>query len=405
MNKTILLITCFLSCFIIEAQQNDSLVFKNGIDSPNHLATHHFGMFTSRISTNFKLKAEKRTTFSFNQSSGNTFHPFVETYLPQNPETRTELSKIVWHDRPFRFNSQETTPADYMNIVVDAVIKEFRTSLNIPVSKHHELNISLRSYLITKGKYPFSPLTGDESIEWFHSNIAGGEDPYGRRYYGLNQVNFKYTDRNGAVLEFDNNDFFIGGIELNHYYYPELLINKTRHIYINLGSHLGLNTSGYNTSIDIGVSANAVKKIDLKNRYELNIALGANLLRKNIKEFKNTIDLGNNAYLGTVESAIEIAKYTKKGNYNAFSINYQLQSRYFKKEETEYFNLLGKWEEINGGWQHGITTLYKTLTYWDFTYTYGRPNFQMAFYIKEDFLVNNAPDFQTGFNIKIPVFN
>ena len=104
MNKTILLITCFLSCFITEAQQNDSLVFKNGIDSPNHLATHHFGMFTSRISTNFKLKAEKRTTFSFNQSSGNTFHPFVETYLPQNPETRTELSKIVWHDRPFRFN-------------------------------------------------------------------------------------------------------------------------------------------------------------------------------------------------------------------------------------------------------------------------------------------------------------
>jgi len=405
MNKASLIITCLFSSFIIKAQQKDSLDFKNGINTPNHLATHHFGIFSSRISTNFKLKAEQRTSLSFNQSSGNTFHPFVETYLPQNPETRAQLSQIVWYERPFYFKDQETTPADYMNIVVDAVIKEFRTSLSLPLAPKHELNISLRSYLINKGKHPFSPLTGDESIEWFHSNIAGGEDPYGRRYYGLNKVDFKYTDRNGNVLEFDNNDFFIGGIELSHYYYPEFLINKTQNIFINFGSHLGLNTSKHNTSIDFGVSANAVKRFDLKNNFELSIGFGSSILRKNIIDFKNTIDLGNNPYLGTLESAIEITKYTKKGNYNAFSVNYQLQSRYFKKEETNYYHIRGKWEEINGGWQHGITTLYKTLTYWDFTYTYGRPNLQLSFYFKEEFLVNNAPDFQTGINIKIPVFN
>ena len=76
-----------------------------------------------------------------------------------------------------------------MNIVIDAVIKEFRIGINFPIAKRHELSITLRSYLITKGKYPFSFFTSDENVEWFHSNIAGGEDPYGRRYYGLNQVN------------------------------------------------------------------------------------------------------------------------------------------------------------------------------------------------------------------------
>ena len=405
MNKAIILIICFLGSSILKAQQNDSIVFKNGIDSPNQLATHHFGMFSSRISTNFKFHAPKRNTFSFNISNGNTFHPFVEAYLPKDAETRTQLSQVKWHDRPFYFIDQETTPADYVNIVVDAVIKEFRASLSLALSKHHELSISLRSHLITKGKYPFSPFTSDESIEWFHSNIAGGEDPYGRRYYGLNKVDFKYTDRNGKVLEFENNDFFIGGIELNHYYYPEFLINKSRNIFINFGSHLGLNTSKYNSAIDLGVSANAVKHIKLKNQYELNIALGANLLRKNIIDFKDNVDLGNNPFLATTESIVEITKYTKKGNYNAFSINYQLQSRYNKKDEAGYYKLIGKWQEINGGWQHGVSTLYKTLTNWNFTYTYGMPDMQLAFYVKEDFLVNNAPDFQTGFNIKIPVLN
>ncbi|MCL5130115.1 hypothetical protein [Algibacter sp. L4_22] len=405
MNKNILLTACLLCCFIAKAQQSDSLVFKNGIDNPNHLTTHHFGMFSSRISTNFKFKAPKRTTFNFNISNGNTFHPFVEAYLPKDQDTRDRLSQLIWHDRTFNYIDQEITPADYMNIVVDAVIKEFRANLSIPLSKNQELSISLRSNLITKGKYPFSLFTSDESIEWFHSNIAGGEDPYGRRYYGLNQVDFKYTDRNGKVLEFDNNDFFIGGLELNHYYYPEFLINKNRNIFINFGSHLGLNTSKYNSSIDFGISANAVKKIDLKNNYELNIALGANLLRKNLIDFQDNVDLGNNHYLGTAESTVEITKYTKKRNYNAFSINYQLQSRYNKKEEASYYRLVGKWREINGGWQYGISTLYRTLANWNFTYTYGRPNLQLAFYAKEDFIVNNAPDFQTGFNIKIPVFN
>ena len=296
LKKTLFIIFCIYSSIVV-AQKKDSLSIKNGIENPSLLATHHFGIFSSRINTNFKHTPPKKTTLTINSISGNNFQPFVEAHFPKDSEVREQLSQVIWYNRHFNFIDQATTPAEYMNIVIDAIIKEFRVSINIPLSKQHELAITLRSYLITKGKHPFSLFSGDESIEWFHSNVAGGEDPYGRRYYGLNQVNFKYFDRNGKTLELNNNDFFIGGLELNHFYYPKLSINKTRNIFINFGSHLGLNTSKFNSSVDIGVSGNAIKKIPLKNNYELNIALGANLLRKNIINFKGVIDLGNNPYL------------------------------------------------------------------------------------------------------------
>ncbi len=36
-------------------------------------------------------------------------------------------------------------------------------------------------------------------------------------------------------------------------------------------------------------------------------------------------------------------------------------------------------------------------------YTYGRPNYKITLYLKEDLLVNNAPDAQTGISIQIPI--
>lgn len=399
----ILIITCGF-CSILAAQKQDSTSFKNGIEKPSILSTHHFGIFSSRINTNFKIASQKNTTITFSSASGNNFHPFVETYLPKDPEVRKEQSKLIWYHRNFYFKNQETTPADYMNIVIDAVIKEFRLGINIPLNKKNELDVTLRSYLITKGTHPFSFFTSDENLEWFHSNVAGGEDPFGRRYYGLNQVNFKYTDRNGNTLELNNNDFFLSGIELNHFYYPTFTKSNSKNIYINFGSHLGINTSKYNHSLDFGLSANAIKKIELKNNYEFNAGVAINVLRKNLINFKDVIDLGNNPYLATIESHLEIAKFTKQKNYNALSINYQIQSRYNQRKEADYYRLIGKWQEINGGWQHGFSTLYTALSYWTVIYTYGRPNLTLSLYFKEDFRVNNAADFQTGISLKVPVF-
>ncbi|TXE06063.1 hypothetical protein FUA26_13860 [Seonamhaeicola algicola] len=401
-KSLILLITLLSNVFF--AQEKNSLSIKNGIENPSLLSTHHFGIFNARINTNFKHSSTKNKNITFQYNSGNTFHPYVEAYFPKNPEVRKQLSNTTWFYRRFNFIDQETTPADYMNIVVDAVIKEFRLGFTMPLNNTQELSINLRSYLITKGKYPFSVLTSDETIEWFHSNIAGGEDPFGRRYYGLNQVNFKYLDRNGNTLKFDNNDFFISGLEFTHYFYPNLKINNSRNIYINFGSHLGINTSKYNPSVDFGISANIVKQYTISKKYPFNIAFGTNILRKNIVRFSNdAIDLGNNPFLATFEGNIEFTTFTKQKNYHAFGVNYQMQTRYNKKEETGYYKLNGKWAEINGGWHNGVSTLYRTLSTIAATYTYKRPNYKLSCYFKQDLEVNNAPDFQTGIQLSIPI--
>ncbi len=403
MLKKILTPVFCLYCLFGASQRKDSLSIKNGIDNPSLLTTHHFGIFSSRINPNFKLKPPKNPVFTINYTSGNNFHPFLEAYFPKNPRVRQEQSRLPWYERDFHFENQQTTPADYLNIIIDAVIKEFRLSLNFALSKKHELGINLRSYLFTKGKQPFSPFTSDETIEWFHSNIHGGEDPFGRRFYGLNQLNFEYLDRNGNTLKFNKGDFFISGIEFNHFYYPDLAL-KDKDIFLNFGSHLGINTSKFNSSVDLGVSANIVKRIKLKGNYELNGGAGINFLRKNAIDFKETIDLGTNRVLATVQSDLEITKYTKRGHFNAFGVGYQIQTRYNRIQEFDYFRLLGNWRDIKSGWHHGLTTLYKAQSNWSFVYTYGHPNYMFSVFFKEDFVVNNAPDFQTGFSIKIPVF-
>lgn len=402
LRALLFLLTVFISSFLY-GQHRDSVAFKNGIEKPSLLATHHFGMFSARINQNFKIAPPKKASFRFTMESGNNFHPFVETYLPKDESVRQQLSEVIWYNRRFTFIDQATTPADYMNIVIDAVYKGFRFDFNTRISKHHELGITLRTFLVTKGNYPFSLFTSDESLEWFHSNIAGGEDPFGRKFYGLNQVNVTYTDRNGRVMELQNGDFIFSGIEFNHFYYPEFLSNTEKNIHVNFGSHMGVNTSQFNPSIDIGISSNIVKKWSLKNNNELRFGFGISALRKNLINFKEVVDLGNNRYLGSLESMIEFTKYTLLGNYHSFGVNYQLQTRYNKKAEASYYYLIGLWNDIHSGWQNGIEKLYQNLSSWNFIYTYGRPNYKVSIYVKEDLRLNNAPDIQTGISVKFPI--
>jgi hypothetical protein len=91
------------SCYYSFSQKKDSLVIKNGIDKPNILATHHFGIFNSRINQNFKISPPKKSTLNFSIESGNTMHPFVEAYLPKDPNVREQLSQIPWFNRQFIF--------------------------------------------------------------------------------------------------------------------------------------------------------------------------------------------------------------------------------------------------------------------------------------------------------------
>lgn len=400
--KKIFFLLLFIPFFSF-CQKKDSIQLKNGIDKPSLLPIHHFGMFSARINQNFKIRPPKKSTLNISYSSANTFHPFVEMYLPKDEDIRQEISQKKWYDRNY-YIDQLTTPSEYESIIIDAVFRNFRVDYTTKISKNHELSITLRSYLVTKGKHPFSIFTSDEFIEWFHSNIAGGEDPFGRKYYGLNQVNVRYQDQNGRKFELKKGEFIWGGLEINHFYYPNFINLKSKNIYINLGTHLGINTSKYNPSIDVGVSGNILKKWKLKRGSEIRSAFGTSVLRKNGRNFKkNLVSFGNNPFLGSFEAMFEYTKYTKKRNYNSVSVNYQMQTSFHKRAAADYSQFVGKWKEINAGWQNGFEKLYDYQSAWSWLYTYGREEYSFTLYIKQDLALNNSPDIQTGISLKIPL--
>jgi hypothetical protein len=396
--KLMTLFIFLLSASNTFAQKLDNHSFKNGLSHPDLLPLHHFGIFSSRISGNFKQKPAAKS-FQLLIKSANVFHPYVETYLPKDPAVREEQSQTIWYDRNFHFVDQQTTPADYMNIVVDAIIKEINLSYNTPINKQHDIAVSLQAYLFTKGNYPLSFFTSDNTIEWFHSHIAGGQDPFGRRYYGLNEIHYTYTDRNGQQLNIDSKHLYINSLQIDHHYY---LTNKwqQKHIYVNLGTHLGFNLSAYNPSIDFGLSMNGLKKKQLKEDQELGYGFSLGVIRKNLINFDKSIDFGNNPFIGNFESMIEWTKYKDQGRFNTWGLHYQLQTRYFQKKEADYYQLVGDWDAIHAGWHNGISTLYNNLTCWSLIYTMGHQKYELSFYIQEDFLVHNAPDLQTGFSLK-----
>jgi hypothetical protein len=196
----------------------------------------------------------------------------------------------------------------------------------------------------------------------------------------------------------------MAGIELNHFYYPNFINLKKKNISVNFGSHLGINTSKNNPSIDIGVSGNILKKWNLKRNSEIRTAFGTSVLRKNTINFKDDlVSLGNNPFLGSLETMFEFTKYTRQRNYHSVSVNYQIQTAFNKRDEATYNQLVGKWEEIHSGWQNGFEKLYDYQSAWSWLYTYGRKNYSFTFYIKQDLLLNNSPDIQSGISVKIPI--
>ena len=107
MKLKLFLIGFLVSTSLSFAQVKDSIAFKNGIQNPSLVPTHHFGMFSSRPNTNFKLRPSENINFLFDYSSANIFHPYLEAYFPEDPETRQALSEVPWYFRNFTFVDQK----------------------------------------------------------------------------------------------------------------------------------------------------------------------------------------------------------------------------------------------------------------------------------------------------------
>ena len=394
-----ILFLCFGSQHLA-AQQNAKNEFqlKNGISKPNTLATHPFGLLFNRLSHNFKWESPQTKTLNLQINSGNIWGQPVTVYVPSLQEDRERLADVIYYDRIYDFD-EVNSPSDTYFFQYDGVLKDIRINYTQPLGTKSELNIGLRSFLLTKGKLPFTGLTGDQFIEWFHSNIAGGEDPFGRRQLGMDNAYINYLDRNGNEMEINAGDFVFSGIESSYIYYPEYFLHSN--ISLNFGAHLGINTSTYNQSLDLGVSIAGVKNFSPDNPNQLQLGLGVNFLRRGLVEFQdNQPDLGTSNYFGSFEGHLEYSIQTNKGGVHSFGLNYRIQSSYNSTKEEDYY--VPSNPERIARWHEAARHLYKFPSYWSAIYTFSKKT-EISIYLQQDMLVNNTPDIQTGVRLLVPL--
>ncbi len=377
---------------------NDSLKSMEIIQA-KLIGNHPLGMYMMRLESDFRIRPVAKRRLSIQLSSANVWEPLVTAYKPIQESDRAFFNSLVWYDREYAFD-YNSIPSEQISFEADAVIKGLLLSYYLPLGEEQEIRFDLRSYLFTKGKIPFSLFSSDQFLEFFHSNIAGGEDPFARKHYGLDQAGIRYIDEEGRTIEKQANDFVLPGLEAHYTYFLPSDFLAEQDFYINLGAHLGVNTNSYNPSTDLGVSSTFIKQLKLKHNKILQLASGTSLTIPSLIKFGETVNISNTSFLFTADWQLSYQGKTSKNNQWEIALNYHHQSSYQSLNDTEGIILIG--ERISSHWHYAISHLYSSNTVWSLVFNYATPKYNLSLYFSEDIKVNNAPDIQTGVQLSFP---
>ncbi len=395
------LILLLLSCNICFSQTDkDSADITTSYDVfyANRLSTHPFGVITSRTNHNFQTGPAKKISLSINISSGNVWLPYVKAYQPLREDDRNVMRTLPWHERDAHFD-QSFSPSESFEFHADGVIRFYHVTLNIPLAKKHDLNINTRMFSLDEGRVPYSTLTSDRLIEWFHSNIYGGEDPFARKVYGLEKAKIHYVDENGKTLEMQKGGLAFSGIDVSYSYYPDFMALRKRGLFTNFGLQLGGNLHQSNPSLDLGLFSSLIKKIKFRNRHELHLGGGISALHLNLLNNENALQLSNKKLLLSSEFLISYIIPNKRNGYFSIATTYFIQSSYNQRKDFETIVLSG--ERYSTHWHYSISHLYRPLTTNYLIITWATKGVASSIYLREDFLVDNAPDTQVGIGIRV----
>ena len=162
---------------------------------------------------------------------------------------------------------------------------------------------------------------------------------------------------------------------------------------------LGANVSQFNPSLDLGFNSSLVKKIDFKNSRELRLGLSISAIYQNLLRFGDGVQIRNNNSLLSSEFLLNYIIPTKRDGYFSLALSFHIQSSYNKRGNFETIVLTG--ERISSHWHYSISHLYKVLSANYLIISYSRGVLAYSFFLREDFSVDNAPDAQVGFGIKV----
>ena len=416
----ILLLPAFVARSQDVEEQNRMLqlpIYFSGIN-PDHA----IGIFALDLPFYFPADDNPQNQFSLSYTMANTWHPQAWFYYPQNltaeqQKVNSELY-MTWRPTYFETIGAETKVKTFQS---DGVLQHFRFAWIRKWKEKNSFILNMNAHLLSGGGSPLHYLVSDHFIEAFHSSFAV-DDNYGRKLYPFNKANIQFIDEDGNKYRKDKGDWFTSVIDMH--YYRQLYSRNTAntHILANGGLHLSLPLNSLHryiipglsvgfrldkltsekTSItlggDLGITnptffktGSSVKTIDQSFRQAYKIYFGANVAvsRKSVLQF---------GLLNNIQGAL-----MKGGNNNWGQEGYdQIGIQFLEAGD------IWEGEEISQEfWLARITpaSLYYFSYKAYFVIGWQRKQHQFNFYIGEDFFyINNAPDFQIGFEYVIPLF-
>jgi hypothetical protein len=371
--------------------QNDSI----NIWKPYLLSNHPLGIFTSRINHNFNAFAIAKFEVSFTVSRGNVWLPEVISNHLVNQDDKDFYSQIIWHERESIFKSNPVDNKEEI-LMADGIFSSYYLQLKGPISKKADFNLAIKGNQISEGKVPYSLLTSDQALEWFHSNIAGGEDPFGRKSHNYNQNKFFYQDKNGGVIDIKDDRLLLTEVSFDTYYYPTFSFLEKHNVKMNAGLHTAGSIINRKVNFDIGLASTVSKRIYSKKKLSIYTGISGSALIPNIIK-SSIVSINQNKALLSLESQWNFIRKVKKTRDFIFGINYHLQSALQPSSELDNIVFTGSRDVSH--WHYAGKSLHVGLQGWSFIFSLRNNAFTYSTFFREDFFVDNAPDFQVGWGI------
>lgn len=358
---------------------------------PYTLSTHPFGTFVSRIHHDFDQAPTQKLKLEFTVSRGNVWLPLAESFLVNDKAKRAVLEDYIWHERTSIFEAWNTT--DYKSRVLDAdgIFSNYIFNIVAPINSRLELNAGIKCTGLTGGKVPVSLLTSDEFIEWFHENVAGGHDPFGRKDRPFGTTSFYYKDLDNNSISIANNAFFLSELSVQLKYFSDITTYGFVH---QFQPSFGINQIAKKWVLNPGFSWSGVRNFHFqKNTLTWGIASG--IL---ITDVLNTspVNFNNKRWIADVEMHWQYLIPRKKRS-DILALNYHLQSAYHRDKEARY-NVI-KSEGLSSHGHMSVSHLNRPIQGWVFMLGTTIKKTTVACFAREDFVVDNAPDAQVGWSL------
>lgn len=330
---------------------------------------------------------------------GNVWLPRMKAATLLDKADQIRYQEIPWHEQQGAFVTNTPSSYSLIEMIADGVFNTHSFEISGPLWKNMDFQLNIKSNQVDGGKVPYSLLTSDQALEWFHSNIAGGEDPFGRKKFPFDQVNFEFIDVNGKTLHLRKNSVYLTESSLATFYYFKIDQIKMKS---NIGIHLG--TTFYNglLAIEPGLSFTGNRVFIAKKRDRFQAGMAFNFIYTGLRN-ENKVEISKKKNLTMLEVQMNWVRNLKNNTTISAGINYHIQSPLLHYSDSKNTVFMG--DRISSHWHYGLTSLYRPVQGWSFSFIYQRKSVAYSTFFREDFVVDNAPDFQVGWAISFLLKN